>query len=361
MLSLTAVGAGWLAGAVVAEARRPGPGGALPSWLRRMPAILAAAGAGGTAVMLAAGREPAVLAWGVGALACAGLVHLAHRFITRREATADLGAAFARQTAGPIAGVGVALTVACLAGQADVVRDHFFDATGSAFGVVGTLWALGGISAGWFVAAAVRGNASAGRLRLPVGGTAVALCVATAGILGYAWRHDRPPYPASALQATVTIRLTDATRFDEDARAVGAPGLDVMGAGNAQPFVGRLDYRLPAGADADGSYHLVVIDKRRDEVAGQLYDADGGDWNGFYNDLPRRYPWLSAMAPTWTGSGYLDAGMAVSVSAGTPGPVSFVGSFTEAAGVTPADLLVVLIFSGPDSQTYWAHPVAITQ
>ena len=104
-----------------------------------------------------------------------------------------------------------------------------------------------------------------------------------------------------------------------------------------------------------------MIDKRRDAVAEQLYDTDGGGWGGFYEDLPRRYPWLSAMAPTRTAAGYLSPGMAVSVSAGTPGPVSFVGSFTDAAGITPADLMVVLIFSGPDSQTYWAHPVAMLQ
>jgi hypothetical protein len=130
------------------------------------------------------------------------------------------------------------------------------------------------------------------------------------------------------------------------------------GPGPVKQFVGRVDYRLPAGADAEGSYHVAVIDERQNRMAGWLADAEGGGWNGFMSALARRYDWLSAMAPVEVDEGYLSPGMTVSVPAGRPGPIVFAGNFDDGGGLTLDDLLVVLVFTGPDNQTYWAERVS---
>ena len=41
------------------------------------------------------------------------------------------------------------------------------------------------------------------------------------------------------------------------------------------------------------------------------------------------------------------------------GPIAFVGSFPGTAGLTTTDVMVVLVYAGPDKQIYWATPVAV--
>jgi hypothetical protein len=347
---VTAGAAGWLAGAVVAEFRYGAPGGgALPVRLVRAPVVLAAVTAGLTVLLLVLSRSGAVLAWGLAALACAAAIRMVTRHIAGRpEPVSPLSQAIATQSAEAIAGVGTALAVACLAGQVTAIRDGYFDSTESALGLVAVVWSLGGISLGWSVAR--------GAIR-PLLAVVAALTLFTGAAVGLARWRDHPPYPASALHATATIRLTDTSRFAEDARAVGASGLNPMIAPESQVFVGRLDYRPPAAAGNAGSYRVVVIDKRQNRVAPQIYGVDGGGWDGRLADLPRRYPWLSAMASRQVGGGYTDPGLSVSAPANA-GPITFAGAFPDAGGLTVSDLMVVLIFHGPDQQTYWAERVS---
>ena len=78
--------------------------------------------------------------------------------------------------------------------------------------------------------------------------------------------------------------------------------------------------------------------------------------------MPQRYPWLSALAPApdLSGDGRpRTQAFAVSVAADAAGPITFVGSFPDTSGLTTADLMVVLVYTGPDSQIYWAAPVSI--
>lgn len=352
-LPVTAMAAGWLAGAVVAELRSGEPGGAvLPVLLRRVPAVLAAVAAGVTVLMLVLGRPAhrpeAVLAWGLGALACAGAIRAVHRHIAGRPGpVTPVRAAMAADSASAVAGVGVALALACLAGQPAVIREGYFDTTEAAVGLLAVGWALGGIAVGWWVAhTSVR----------PLIGTVAALVLLSAGAVGVARARDQPPYPVSALQPTVTLRLTDETHFDADARAVGVTGLRALVGVPGQQFVGRLEHRPPAGAH--GTYHVAVIDRRRNRMADWLVNTEGGGWNGFMSLLARRYPWLSAMeAPRTPDGSYGTPGMTVSKAAGEPGPFVFAGNFPEAGGLTAGDLMVVLIFTGPENQTYWAEPV----
>jgi hypothetical protein len=54
---------------------------------------------------------------------------------------------------------------------------------------------------------------------------AAALVAVSAAGAGYAWWKDRPPFAASAVRATTTLRFTDETTVDRDARALGVTGL----------------------------------------------------------------------------------------------------------------------------------------
>jgi hypothetical protein len=135
-------------------------------------------------------------------------------------------------------------------------------------------------------------------------------------------QRGRVPYPAASVHASVTLRFTDVDRFD-----------------------------------ADGTYHLVVIDKRSNTVAPSLYRPDGRGSDGVLGHVPARYPWLSALASIPVNGGWTDPGTALIVPSGSPGPIGFTGSFTG-TGLTPDDLMVALIFTGPDRQIYWADRVS---
>ncbi len=97
----------------------------------------------------------------------------------------------------------------------------------------------------------------------------------------------------------------------------------------------------------------MVIDKRQNRIPPQIFGGEGSGYGSTLAALPQRYPWLSAMADREVNGETRSAGMSVSVRAGTPGPMTFVGSF-PGAGLTAEDLMVVLIFTGPANQTYWA-------
>jgi hypothetical protein len=352
LLPVTAAVAGWLGGAVLAEFRYAAVGGgrALPGWLRRVPVVVAGSAAAVTVLVLMFGANGAAFVWGLGALACAAAVALANRQIDSRplsDAAVDL--AISRHSASSIAGVGTALALACLGSVVAALQGVvLFDTTGSAVAFVGTLCALGGVALGWRVAHAERPP-----VRF-VSAFAVLFLIAAASAIGWAQWRDRPPYPASVLHATATIRFTDADAFDHDVRALGVSAFVAYEAAAGQTFVGRLAYRVPSGAKGD--YQLVVIDKRQNRVAQHLYGAEGAGWSSTLSALPQRYPWLSAMASQEVDGGFQDAGLALSARAGSPGPMTFTGSF-PGAGMVADDLMVVLIFTGPDSQTYWAERV----
>lgn len=264
-----------------------------------------------------------------------------------------IAAAVGRHSAGAIIGVGTALALACLGSQITAVSGGYFDATRTAVALVGALVALGGLGIGWLLAHADRPplwSACA---------YAVVLVLASAAVLGWARWRDHPPYPASAVHAAATIRFTDQTSFATDAASLGVAGLHPLVDTVGRQFVGRLDYRVPAGAEPDTVYTVAVIDKRRNRMADWLADADGGGWNGFMSELPERYPWLSAFeAPRTPEGGYGEPGMAVSWRADRPGPSAFAGNFIDGEGLTAEDIMVVLVCTGPQNQTYWVSRLA---
>lgn len=376
---------GWLVGAVVAEFRfrfraplGPGLGAApadavVPGWVLRVPHAVAATSVGVTALVLAFGRADErsghVLAWGTGAVACAAVVAATNRYVVDRlagslDAVTTAERAVAGHAVGAITAVGAAVAVSCLAHETVVARDEFFNAAATAVDGIGLLWTVGVLVIAWLIAAAARGGAAADSVRgtRPLARVLLvvaALVVVSAGWAGYAWWKDRPPYSAAAVQAAASVRFTDEKRFEDDASALGITGFTTpVDQPEQQQFIGRVDHAMPAGADADDTYCVFVIDKRKDRVAPMLYDAAGGFWGSSLSELARRYTWLSATAPTFTDAGYSYLGSAVSKPADAPGPITFVGSFPSGSGMSPSDLMVVLVLTGADGQIYWATRVA---
>jgi hypothetical protein len=356
-IELFPVLAGWFAGAVAAEFQfRPpstdgGEPAVVPGWLLRVPLVLAVGTAGVTVLVLALGgaddQWKQVLGWCAGALACAAAMVAVDRHMLGGEA-GRVRNAVAAHAIGLLTGVGSAVVLWCLAGQLALLAGRSFGAAATGAGLV---WVAGGL-----VAARMLATGRAGR---PVLMVAVLVVVTSAGWAGFVWWKGHPPYPAGAVRATATVRFTDAGRFPRDAAELGVTQLTtILDQPHSQQFIGRVDHVLPAGANRHDTYHVLVIDKRQNRLASELYDADGGGWNGFMSGLADRYDWLAATAESHTVIGHSVARSEVTTAADRPGPIPFVGRFAGTVGLSADDLMVVLVLSGSDNQIYWASRIS---
>jgi hypothetical protein len=377
--------AGWLVGAISAEFgfrpvsdagqnmrsdRRPVVG--VPRWIIRTPLAVAAVAVVATGLVLTAGSADMaagrIAAWAAGALATTAVVAAVSRHICTAAsavpAGSDLDDATRRQSVGAITGVGTVLAALCILHEVNILRPHLSSTIGSTVGGAAVLWTIGIILIGATIAAGTWRPTATGsptpNYGLPQALTIlVVLAIATASWAGYSWWHDHPPYGSDAIGATVTIRFTDDAHFAADTQALGVHGLGPMhGDGTDRTFIGRLDYTIPPAAHGAGSYFIVVIDKRTNRLAPWLGDDGGSGEDGFLEaDVPARFPWLSALAPIPVAGGWTMSGADMSTDADTASPLAFEGEFPDAAGLTLADLLVALIFVGPDQQIYWATRV----
>ena len=261
------------------------------------------------------------------------------------RAAGEAGDAVAAQAVNTITALGGLLVVWCLASEVAT-----FTAPWS--GGIAVVWVVGGVVAAWLLAT----RAARSRPLLLV---AALVVVTSAGWAGFSWWKAHPPYPAGAVQATATLRLTDHGRFTRDAAEMGITELTALvDQAHSQQFIGRVDHAVPAGADRRDTYHVLVIDKRQNRLAPELYNADGGGWNGFMSGLADRYDWLSATADIETDGGFRSPGSEVNTPADVTEPITFVGRFPDTAGLSAADLMVVLVLSGPDNQIYWATRIS---
>ena len=207
------------------------------------------------------------------------------------------------------------------------------------------------------------------RRLLPVG---LVVAVIASVVVGREWavRRNTPPFPASAVQATVSMTMVAADgaqrRIDELAgpgrmNAIGEPG------GDGTELIGQLAITAPHTA-ADAQLALFVIDKRSGRpVPGMWGVGPNGSnvaqgWDGRYGLIAQRYPALSGLAAVEESGSFFDPGMAVRFVADSPaaypGPVTFVATMPpDAVPVTdPATQLTValaLIGGRDDGPVYW--------
>lgn len=359
---------------------RPGPDGphAAPAvplverWVRGVPRALGALTVASTALVLAFGphrQNVSRVAWfGVAALVGVAVVAVAQRFVLaghRAPGPAVEHAVRARAMAN-VAAVGTLFVAACLVNQPDAVR---VATTGPVAKAVGTAEVAGTVGA--VLIALLIGQAgrpivleadaralAASRGSRPVRWVAALVVLVSGASLGTAVVEEISPYPASDVHSTATVRLTDEASFDTDASSLGVTDLTGLVVGpDEREFVGRVD--LTAHSGADGVYYLVVIDSRSNTVTPLLFSAKGAGWDGVLDQVPHKYPWLAAMAPTVLPDGTTRETMAVTIDPATTS-VSFEGAVADGTGAKVTDLVAALVYIGGDDQIYWATKVPVT-
>ena len=195
------------------------------------------------------------------------------------------------------------------------------------------------------------------------------LLVAAGTTVGWRWWHNRAPYGPKALGAIATLRLVDQPTADAAMSPVNA---EHAGDGD-QIFLGRVAWVRPPGIKDDGSFRVVILDKRTRRmpsfisVTSPRPDDVGAGSDGALDVAEERYSWLQGIGPREINGSFWTAGAAITVSSVDASPVTFVivlhpakpDTSPEYAGAeAPAavsDLLVALINVGPDGQVYWAQ------
>ncbi len=215
-----------------------------------------------------------------------------------------------------------------------------------------------------------------GRLIASVAILAVLVVSALAVQSVVASRSHRAPYAAAAVQASVRMEMAAPGQAQAVADRLAGPGRLIVpvvepadGSATPQQLVGQLTFRTPPNAPKDGQYALFIIDRAQGRSVSAAYATGpvgtrvGQGWDGRYNKVAAKYPWLHMLAdtPTPDGSGFTNSGMAVSFAPDTPGPVTFTAILDETSlPVTdPAQqLTVALVFIGANDQVYWATRLA---
>ncbi|GAA1626340.1 hypothetical protein [Catellatospora bangladeshensis] len=205
---------------------------------------------------------------------------------------------------------------------------------------------------------------------------AVAVAVlAVAGVVVVRWWHERPPFTPDVINASVTVDMlgvgTDGMEGERSYDGVSylpSPGDAFVG--------GHLRWTPPPGAATDwedGWFVLLVIDKRVDlkppMVIGRSDSSvrvvQGSD--GVLNEVAEKYPWLRGAGDVRTGEDTWLGSTTTVMTSPAGGPITFVATFPAQRRETPQpptyatapvnrdDLLVALVFIGPDRQVYWAQ------
>lgn len=136
--------------------------------------------------------------------------------------------------------------------------------------------------------------------------------------------------------------------------------------GSQPAAVVRLDWTSQPSLPADAWFNIVVIDPTGQDAAtlAQTGPSDAQitlGWDGRFDDLASRYPWLSAAhaVPTGGGSGATLDPMAVEFHPDVAGPLWFVARFPSntAIGIAHSgDTPIVGAFlTGTDEKIWWAQ------
>ncbi|BCJ72415.1 hypothetical protein CS0771_19590 [Catellatospora sp. IY07-71] len=365
-----AASAGWLIGGVLLELRLGRRGAVpvaphpLPRWLRATPAVLA-----GLSVLLTGlclwTRPPAafaVAAFGLGGLVASSLVAATVWHVTRRAAlpgvTVEVDRAVRDRAATGLTAVGALVVAQCLSRQADRVAEQLAGATQEAVQEAGWLLVFGGLLLAlctWWATPPVR----RGLVPIVVG---AALVISTAGWVGAGVARDVPPYGPEAVQATARLRYVTPESWEADVVA-----FDMVWSGRRSPgafaeefrhLIGRVELTVPPHSPPGGHYNVLLIDTRADTTV-TAYGEAGALWGNELYRLANRYSWLSAV-PRDRVPGPNDEPKLIRPEADYPEAITFYNDFGIADAPRLADLAVVLIFTGPQQQIYWATRVPVT-
>ncbi|WP_157546117.1 hypothetical protein [Hamadaea tsunoensis] len=358
VLPATALLAGWLIGAALAEVVLRGPDRQVPAvgrWRQVVPWALLVLTAISLPAALAVRSEgtdrEVVAAWGAGAVVAALVTAGAIRFATHHglRGLAEPGTDAAR---GITAG-GAVLSLACLGqmwfaalpGPDDGLEFRNLTALAVVL-LVGSLLSNTGP-----VLSPPR------RRVLAVAAGATALLV----VLPLVWAlpqyvRAQPPITPEDSRAVVRVRVVD-----RDTMAAALADLDLRGINTAGPFDGERAVigRLDAGraAPAGSHYEVLAIRVGSGDVVGSISGPDGSGWMGSWGvDLPRRYPWLSGVADRPVAGGVTTDAEAVSFPRNGSAPMWFTARWPREVRVGADEFVpVLLLVRDDDAYVYWAY------
>jgi hypothetical protein len=216
-------------------------------------------------------------------------------------------------------------------------------------------------------------TARSGSVRIVVTAAVVAVLIVTALVLNSVLgpRRDRPPYGAAALDARVQLQLVAPGQAQAAVdRLAGAGRLTApIPQAGQQQIVGQLTFHTPRNAPQVGQYALFIIDRAQGKPVSAVYatgpagtDVSQG-WDGRYDKVAAKYPWLHMLASIRTPDGlsFTNSGMAVNFAPDTAGPVTFTALLDPVSlPITdPAQqLTVALVFISSNDLVYWATKLA---
>jgi hypothetical protein len=205
------------------------------------------------------------------------------------------------------------------------------------------------------------------------------LLVVVSGTVLYRWWHNRVPYGPDALRATATLELLPpaATR---QAQFFAVEGDSIVTQPGDQIARGSVTWRPPP-TNADGKYVLVLLDKRSQRKPYSILGTSPGRHKVFNSNdealdrAHQRYEWLRGAGSIRTANAWHVGGATLWLrphAAGVrfvahfraprsydPKQFSFVTGpeefFFANAPVAASDLLLALVFIGPESRLYWAQ------
>ncbi|MEV6924838.1 hypothetical protein AB0M46_10045 [Dactylosporangium sp. NPDC051485] len=195
------------------------------------------------------------------------------------------------------------------------------------------------------------------------------LLAGTAGVGGWRWWHNRPPYGPDALNAQATLRLVDQATANAALKPVNA----VVAYVGDQIFLGRVTWTRPPNPQKSSSFRIVLLDKRSHLMPGYIAvtsarpDEVAAGADRSLDIAQKRYPWLRGIGLRKINGSFWDSGCAISVRSADASPVTFQTVLRAGRPGTPPeqmaptapaaveDLLIALISVGPDGQVYWAQ------
>ncbi|MEU9513197.1 hypothetical protein [Micromonospora sp. NPDC048169] len=199
--------------------------------------------------------------------------------------------------------------------------------------------------------------------------TVAVLVLAVAAAGGWRWWRQHPPYGPEALHLRSSLEFVT---HDEAQVALGSAYQAPVTYDGDQLVLGRVSWQEPPAPLDGGYFALFLVDKRTDlkpsvfAVAAPQESVGMGS-AGVENRIPDRYPWLRGAGDIRVGENeWLSAGSRLSIIDTLASPLTFVVLFPHlerherahpiaTAPVTLPDLLLALVYMGPDGQVYWAQ------
>jgi hypothetical protein len=199
---------------------------------------------------------------------------------------------------------------------------------------------------------------------------ALAVVLALAAFVGWRWRHDHPPYGPEALAITSSLEFVD---HESAQAALGGKVNAPVAEGRDQLVLGRISWWTPPEPLDGGYFAVFLIDKRSNLKPGSfsasspVQEAVGLGSASVDNTIAQRYAWLKGAGDVRDGDVWTSYGSRLAVSDGAASPLTFVAAFPYVEGarravvhvptapVAVSDLLLALVYVGPDGQVYWAQ------